>query len=120
MSDITWEGVLAQARQLPWLERQKLLRELSAEIEVNHETSVSNEKKPHPGLLPWKDRNREYDWLKVHAREYVGQWVALEGDQLVARGTSALEVLEAATASGIDRPLVLQVEDPDGPPFAGF
>jgi|SRR5262252_6444626 len=113
MSEITFESVLTQARQLPWLERQRLLRALDEEPETD-------QKKPHPKRVPWKDRSREYQWLKDHAREYVGQWVALEGYQLVGSGATAVEALEVAKASGIDRPLVVQVEDPEGPPFAGF
>lgn len=113
MSEITFESVLTQARQLPWLEQQMLLQALAEE-------PATDQKKSHPKRLPWKDRSREYQWLKDHAREYVGQWVALEGDQLVASGATAVEVLDVAKAAGIDRPLIVQVEDPDGPPFAGF
>src|SRR5262245_56814410 len=87
MSEITFESVLIQARQLPWLERQRQLKALAEEPEADR-------KKPHPKRVPWKDRSREYQWLRDHAREYVGQWVALEGDQLVASGATAVEVLD--------------------------
>jgi|GEM_PF-146502 len=69
-------------------------------------------------FLPHKDRTLEYEWLAQHQREYIGQWVALEGHQLIAHGYNAREVFAKARASGIDRPLVLLVEDPDVP-FAG-
>jgi hypothetical protein len=112
MSEVTYESVLAQAQQLPWLDRQRLREQLAEEEAPPPKVSAKR--------VPWKDRSREYRWLREHAREYVGKWVALEGDQMVACGESALEVLEAAKAVGIDRPIVVQVEDPDGPPFAGF
>lgn len=112
MSEITFESVLTQVRQLPWQERQKLVETLVEELEPAAA--------PHPKLVPWKDRSREYKWLKEHAREYAEQWVALEGDQLVAQGTNGAEVFRAAKEKGVDRPLLVHVEDPDGPPFAGF
>lgn len=113
MSNVTYESVLEQAQQLPWLERQRLLKTL-AEEETHSKPNTSAK------LLPWKDRSREARWLKDNAQQYVGQWVALEGDQLVVAGTSAVEVRDAARAVGVERPLIVQVEDPDGPPFAGF
>jgi hypothetical protein len=69
--------------------------------------------------VPYKDRSREYEWLKEHAREYARQWVALEGDQLISYGSNAAEVFAAADASGVERPFFVHIEDPDGPPFAG-
>ncbi|HMV49946.1 MAG TPA: DUF5678 domain-containing protein [Blastocatellia bacterium] len=113
MSEITYENVLLQAQQLPWQAKQKLLQTLAEDL------------RPQPSRetlqpLPWKDRSREYQWLKDHAKNYVGQWVALEGDELIAHGATAIEVLAVATASGIERPLLIQVEDPDSPPSVGF
>jgi len=113
MSEVTYESVLAQAQQLPWLDRQRLSQQL-AEEEAPPPPKMSAKR------VPWKDRSREARWLKENARQYIGQWVALEGDQMVAAGTSAVAVRDAAVAAGVERPLILQVEDPDGPPFAGF
>lgn len=117
MSEINLETVLAQAQQLPPGERQRLIELLS------RESSPPPEKKRGrrvPPPVPYKDRSREYQWLKDHAREYVGQWVALEGDQLVAHGARGAEVLAEAKRKGFDRPLLLQVEDPDNPPLIIF
>lgn len=84
---------------------------------IRRRPEVSGKRVPPP--VPYKDRSREYEWLKEHAREYACQWVALEGNQLIAHGMNASEVFAAADASGIERPFFVQVEDPDGPPFAG-
>lgn len=113
MSEITFESVLTQVRQLLWQERQKLVETLVEELKPAPPP-------PHPRRVPWKDRSREARWLKENAREYAGQWVALEGDQLIAAGSTAVEVRDAAAAAGVDRPLLVQVENPDGLPFAGF
>ena len=113
MTEITYENVLGQVQRLPWREKQRLLQTLAEDL-----PSLSRQETLKP--LPWKDRNREYQWLKDHTGEYVGQWVALEGDELVAQGATAVEVLAVAKATGIERPLLIQVEDPDSPPSAGL
>ncbi len=115
MTGVTLENVLEQVRQLPFDDRQKLLEKLTEEIRQQPQTN--GKRVPLP--VPYKDRSREYEWLKEHAREYAGQWVALEGDRLIAHGANAAEVFAAADASGVERPFLLRVEDPDGPPFAG-
>ena len=39
------------------------------------------------------DRTADFQWLKEHAREYVGQWIALFGGDLLAHDGSLKEVL---------------------------
>jgi negative regulator of replication initiation len=68
-------------------------------------------KKLTPAPMPNKDR--EMQWLVDHAREYAGQWVALDGDRLIAQGPDAKAVYAAARADGAYLPMVTQVEDPD-------
>ena len=63
--------------------------------------------------IPVPDSKRELRWLKEHAREYAGQWVALDGDRLIAHGPDAKAVFAAARADGAYLPMVSQVEDPD-------
>lgn len=65
--------------------------------------------------IPVPDSKRELRWLKEHAREYAGQWVALDGNRLIAHGSDAKAVFAAADADGAYLPLVTQVEDPDRP-----
>ena len=49
---------------------------------------------------------RALHWIADHALEYKGQWVALDGDRLIAHGANADEVFDAAEADGADLPLV--------------
>ena len=65
-------------------------------------------------------RSLEQDWLGQHHTEYAGAWVAIEGACLIAQGSSALQVLDAARAKGYDQPLVVHI--PSGPelPFGGW
>ena len=46
--------------------------------------------------VPQPDRSREMLWIKEHREEYAGQWVALNGDQLLAHGTDAHQVFAEA------------------------
>lgn len=39
------------------------------------------------------------EWLRLHSKDYGGQWVALDGGRLIAHGTDAIEVYAAAEAA---------------------
>jgi hypothetical protein len=122
MQEITLENVLEQVRQLPSGEQQKLLQRLLLP-ETPPQAAVRH--KPPPGRrVPLahqqKDRSRELAWLVQHQAEYAGQWVALEGDELIAHGYDLLQVSAEAKAKGVDEPIFARAEDPNGPPFAGW
>ena|SRR6266545_842629 len=70
--------------------------------------------------IPMPDYKSALQWLADHAREYAGQWVALDGARLIAHGADHHKVFAAAKADGAYLPLIELVEDPDTPPFAGF
>lgn len=56
---------------------------------------------------------RAMQWIDEHRAEYLGQWVALEGDRLISHGADALQVDAAARATGIAAPFVVRVlEEP--------
>jgi hypothetical protein len=63
---------------------------------------------PRPQIrrVPPIDLSRELQWLKEHRHEYLEQWVALDGDRLIAHGPQAREVYAAARAAGIKSPFV--------------
>jgi len=117
--EVTLEAVLEQVRQLP-LNEQKLLREL-----LPLENGAA--KVARPKLMgrvrkgtPEKDRAKERLWLAAHRHEYAGEWIALDGDHLVAHSLQAREVFAAVAAAGIADPLYVHVEPADTPPFAGW
>jgi hypothetical protein len=59
------------------------------------------------------DCSRELQWVKEHRHEYTDQWVALDGDRLLAYGPNALEVYDEARNLGVPVPSVLRVEASD-------
>lgn len=70
--------------------------------------------------MPIKDRSREVEWLRKHRAEYAGQWVALNGEQLIASGDDLKQVVSTARRLGVPDALMMRVEPNDALPFAGF
>ncbi len=59
-------------------------------------------------------RSREQEWRRSHGdllRTYAGQWVVLEGEEIVAHGDSMTRLVEQARAQGIRIPYVFFVEE---------
>lgn len=74
----------------------------------------------HSDPVTLVDCGAELRWLAEHRNEYAGQWVALDGDRLIAAGREARQVYEVVRQSGVDLPLVTQVEPADELPFGGW
>jgi hypothetical protein len=64
-----------------------------------------------------RDLSAERQWLKEHCDEYVGQWVALKGSQLISHGKDHLAVYRAAKAAGHPDAFLELVEASDALPF---
>lgn len=69
---------------------------------------------------PMTDRTREKEWVKAHRHEYAGQWVALDGDRLVAASPHRMEISAAIKADSGKRPLILRIPSPDDLPYIGI
>ena len=65
-------------------------------------------------------REREMRWLSEHRGEYIGQWVALDGDRLIAASLVQQEVWDAVSADTPNPPLVLRISSPDDLPYVGI
>ena len=61
-----------------------------------------------------RDRSRELRWLRDHSLEHRGQWVAVEGDDLIATGGSLDEVLAVCREKSISDPLFTFVPESSG------
>jgi predicted DNA-binding antitoxin AbrB/MazE fold protein len=65
-------------------------------------------------------RLQEQEWIRLHGSSYRGQWVALQGSDLISHGTKGREVRDAARAKGIQRPLLVHLPDEPELPSAGW
>ena len=111
MPSATLERILDEVKRLTPEERHQLREALERE-------AVQAVARPSAGA---DDRwEREQRWLDEYRDEYLGQWVALEGDHLLASGPDGRAVYEAARAAGVRAPLVTRVEPRDELPFAGW
>jgi len=64
-----------------------------------------------------RDRAREMKWIDENRVAYRDQWVAIDGEQLIAAGMDPLKVFAAAKAQGIQTPFVMHVLPEDPLPF---
>ncbi len=60
----------------------------------------------------------EQEWLRAHGEEYSGQWVALNGAELLSHGLDARKVRDEARAKGIQTPLMFHIPDQPNLPSA--
>jgi hypothetical protein len=70
--------------------------------------------------IPMPDYEPIANWIREHRQEYGGQWVALDGDRLIAQGLVSDDVFRAAEADGVRLPFVTYIEPADAPPFMGL
>ena len=53
-------------------------------------------------------------WIAENRAEYLGQWVCLYGDKLIAHGEDGKKVFQEAKKAGIESPYLLRViEEPE-------
>jgi len=108
MAETLIETILKQISELP-IDQQRKLRQLLDQ--QSPPTGLSLDHRAPSKPIP--DSNREMKWLRENARKYANQWVALDGDRLIAHGDDANSVYAASEADGAQLPMVTFVEDPD-------
>lgn len=116
MSEMTVESLFNQITVLPVSEKLKLRALLDAQLK-NPAGVANGVKFVKPIPMPDPEPNRR--WMNEHAHEYGGQWVAVDGDRLIAHSENADEVFAAAKADGAYLPLVTFILPADAPPFVG-
>jgi hypothetical protein len=129
-------AVLEHFRRLPMPVRKELLKRLIDEVDRAVPTRAAQTQAPdEPGgaelqlpmtprfirrVGPPPDRSRERAWLAAHRDEYAGQWVAVEGERLIAHGPELADVRREAQEAGVPQALFLFVEGGDALPFVGL
>jgi hypothetical protein len=104
----TLEQIIEQAKNLP-VEEQRRLRAALGELESNGNAQPA-----------YRTRERERSWIATHRDEYLGQWVAVEDDRLVAQGKDPRQVYLAARDAGIEVPYLVRVEKREEPYTGGW
>src|SRR5262245_12887831 len=122
MSGITIEQIISEIAQLSASDRVKLYKILATgglrESETNGTESVGERTKRLP--IPEPDPEPNLRWMKAHRVEYAGQWVALDGDRLIAAGSTERVVADAAKADGAYLPLIVYIPHQNEPVFVGL
>ena len=74
------------------------------------------------GKMPEREaiQQSEQHWLTANRLMYVGKWVALSGNRLLAVGSNASEVYAKARALDVAVPFVAYIDPDDHLPFAGW
>jgi len=106
----TLEQILEEARTLSPEERRQLREALDRE-EASSQSAPAED---------GSNRAREQQWVAEHRDEYMGQWIALDGDRLIAHGHDARAVYTSAREAGITVPFVVRVEAYDEPSMGGW
>lgn len=104
MATATVEKILEEIIALPANEQARL-RQL-----MNQQPRKKEPLGKFVDPIPMPDPQPTMRWLSEHSAEYEEQWVALDGDRLIAHGPNAQEVFDAADADGAYLPLVTFIE----------
>ena len=117
MAQATAELILAAIAALPTEEREKLRALLN-----RRPSSAENEVQQSAFIAPFdaSDSSPSIRWIEEHREEFAGQYVALDGDRLVAYSADPHEVIVAVRASGLNGIFFTLIPPADAPPFAGF
>jgi hypothetical protein len=113
MEQVTYEQVVEIVQTLLPEDRQRLQQWLATEEHKNGHTKNGNQA---------LHREREMRWLadEQNRAKYGGQWVALEGEQVLSHGDDLRQVYAEAQAKGVRVPFTSFVEPLDALPFGGW
>jgi predicted DNA-binding antitoxin AbrB/MazE fold protein len=103
-------GVLRPLEPLALPERQRVRLTIEDRVPEND----------NPQATSVNSRREELEWLAKESRHYAGEWVALDGNRLIAHGNELATVREAARAAGVERPLLSHLPPEEELPFGGW
>ena len=108
----TAEQLIETIRNLPEAEREKFFD--LAEAENLHRFP---EKRTPAEDVKFRQAMK---WIKDNREQYKGQWVALDGDKLLASGTDGQKVHAEARTKGVEFPFMHRVSVKETDPFGGW
>jgi len=107
----TLEQIIDEARSLSPAEK-RILRE-ALDLELEQMKANVPAKTRHSENGDDETRGRRLEWLKSNREEYGGQYVALDGDRLLAVGPNYPIAREKALAAGKPNAFVTYLPKPD-------
>ena len=99
----SFDQIIKSIEQLPAAEQERIRQWLE-------ENGATNEER-HVSLARPNRSAKSLRWLHENQEKYSGQWVALDGDRLIASAPTAKEVYSKAKAEGVEIPFVELVTD---------
>ena len=110
--------LMARAGRLSAEEKKRLARFLSEEA---RQDSIRARKGTRPQVSGDRHNGEKVvEWLKAHAVEYAGQYVALNGDELVGSGLTIRDAHAAAQRNGCPQALLVHVPPTEGGSWGGW
>ena len=106
----TAEQIFKTIKVLPTAEREKLERMMEAGRSNGGKAKVYRNERFEKAMR-WVHENREH---------YIGQFVLLEGDDLIGHGTDPKELYKLADERGIKIPFVKRIIANEEPFFGGW
>ena len=102
---LSFDQIIKSIEELPAPEQERIRRWLD-------EKGLSNGE-GHTSQAHATRSAKSLRWLHENGHKYSGQWVALDGDRLIANGPTAKEVYSKAKSEGFEIPFVELVTDQD-------
>ena len=95
---LNFDQIIKSIEQLPEPDQERIRRWLETKEASNGDADISQ---AHVSRSV-----KSLRLLDEHREEYSGQWVTLDGDRLIASGSTAKEVYSKAKAEGVEIPFV--------------
>jgi hypothetical protein len=108
---LSFDEIIKSIEQLPAAEQERIRHWLEEKGATNGEGQGS---RAHANRSA-----KSLRWLHENREKYPWQWVALDGDHLIANGPTAKEVYSKAKAEGVEIPFVELITHPEPVPSTG-
>jgi hypothetical protein len=93
----TFEHAIEIINALPKSEQEKIFEWAEKQKKTIDKSSVNDEQTKFQLAMKWIEKNRQ---------KYLGQWVCLDGEKLIANGNDAVKIYREAKEKGIKIPFV--------------
>jgi Family of unknown function (DUF5678) len=126
MEHSTFEQAIEVVESLPTTDRERFAEWFKEQerLDTKSNGTLAIESPAHGMLRTLEEREARFQralrWLEENKARYLGQWVALDGDRLLAAGTDGKQVYTEAVAAGVEVPFLKRVIEEQEPFYAGW